>query len=436
MMTTENNADTLIKRQGALSGEVQEIISQRPNWIVRNGIMMFLVIICGSLGVTNFISYPDIIVTSAKLTSLNAPKEIKSKITGKLVKLLVTENETVKQGQVLGFMESGANHLEVIELSGIIDSLQTVINNNGAEKVPEYLYKKFEKLGEVQQPYQIFMQSFMLFRQYLSAGFYLKKKVTLQADMGYMQKLHSNLLEQKNIEQADLVLADTTFKMQNRLRDEKVISSLELRNERSKYLNKSMAIPQVNATITNNESSQHDKLKEILQLENDIAQQNGIFIQALNTLKAQLDEWKNKYLVIAANDGRVAFANFVQQNQQLQSGQTILFIHAGNSSYYAEMVIPQYNFGKVALGQKVLLKFPSYPFQEFGSVYGTIGFISEIPTDSGYLAKVLLPNGLVTNYHRQIRFRDGLTAQADVITKDLKLLQRLMIQLTTAFEKK
>ncbi len=38
-----------------------------------------------------------------------------------------------------------------------------------------------------------------------------------------------------------------------------------------------MTIPQVNAAIVSNESSQHEKDKEIDQLDNEIAQQKEIF---------------------------------------------------------------------------------------------------------------------------------------------------------------
>ena len=92
----------------------------------------------------------------------------------------------------------------------------------------------------------------------------------------------------------------------------------------------------------------------------------------------------------------------MQENQQLQANQTICFINPENSAYYAQIVIPQSNFGKVAVGQQVLLKFPAYPFQEYGAVKGKIAFISHIPADSGYLAKVVLTDGLNINYKKQI----------------------------------
>ncbi len=90
------------------------------------------------------------------------------------------------------------------------------------------------------------------------------------------------------------------------------------------------------------------------------------------------------------------------------------------------MLIPQTNFGKVKPGQEVLLKFPSYPAQEFGSVKARIEFIKNIPSDSGYLAKVALPSGLVTNYKKKLHFTEGMIAQAEIITEKRRLSDRFI----------
>ena len=77
----------------------------------------------------------------------------------------------------------------------------------------------------------------------------------------------------------------------------------------------------------------------------------------------------------------------------------------------------------------MLLKFQAYPYQEFGRVKGKIEFISNAPSDSGYLAKVILPEGLVTNYKKVIQYRTGLSMQADIITDKRRLLERLFSNL-------
>jgi hypothetical protein len=131
----------------------------------------------------------------------------------------------------------------------------------------------------------------------------------------------------------------------------------------------------------------------------------------------------------------VVFASFIQENQQVQANQIICFVNPENSQFFAEIIIPQSNFGKVKIGQAVLLKFDSYPFQEFGFVSGKIDFISRIPIGDGYLAKVSMNNGLQTSYNKQIQYRDGLIARSEIITDDLRLLERFYYNFLKQIEK-
>jgi HlyD family secretion protein len=62
-------------------------------------------------------------------------------------------------------------------------------------------------------------------------------------------------------------------------------------------------------------------------------------------------------------------------------------------------------------------------------VSGEIGFISTIAGEKGYLAKVNLTNGFTTSNNKQIQYREGLTANAEIITKDMRLLERFYIDI-------
>jgi biotin carboxyl carrier protein len=237
------------------------------------------------------------------------------------------------------------------------------------------------------------------------------------------------------LNEEDLTLTQKTFEANKTLNEEKVISDFDYRNEKSKLIGKKLSLPQISGAIINNETQQNEKVKEIAELENTIAQQKVIFSQAINTFKSQIAEWEKKYLLVAPISGKVAFASFVQENQQLQANQTICFINPNNSEYYAQINIPQANFGKVAEGQQVLLKFPAYPFQEYGAVVGKIDFISHIKTDSGYMAKVILRDGLHTSYKKAVQYKDGLTAQGEIITKDMRLLERFYYNIVKQVQK-
>lgn len=416
------------------NNEITELISNKPPAIVRWGTLYFLLLILFIGILAWFIQYPDKRTASGKLIAVNAPKEIVVKTNGKLIKLFVKENQSVVKGEVLGYIESTASHDEVVHLSNMLQYLQQKIKEGNTDEVIKFTAARLDSLGELQGGFQIFSNALNNFTNYLGQGFYLRKKNMLSADMSYMQRLHRELLIQKALFAKDVELTDSTFQAHEILKDEKVISAMDYRIEKSKLIARQMTLPQINSSIISNESQQHEKTKEIAELENQIAQQKNIFIQALNTIKSQADDWKKNYILSSPIDGKVVFTSFLQENQEVKAGQSVCFIHPGNSTFYAEVLIPQYNFGKVNIGQEVLLKFPAYPAQEFGSVKGRIEFISAIPTDSGYLSKVLLPDGLQTNYKNQLIYRTGFSLQAEIITERKSLLARLFDNLRSKFE--
>ncbi len=422
--TSSNGKPVTLPPLQLRSEAVQEIISRNPGFLIRYGITLFMVILIVMIAACWFIQYPDLVSARARLTSLNAPKTIICKTDGKLMKLYVKEGDTVNANTVIGFMESTANEAQVMQAANMLDSIDALLNNNRAKQMPHYFNTVYNSLGELQMAYQTFTQAFIVFRNYLSDGLYMHKKIMLAADMQNLRKLNANMLLQKELQVKDLSLTQLTFDMNDTLKKQKVISDLDYRNEESKLLMKQLSLPQTNAALLSNAGQQNEKQKEILELENTIAQQRHIFQQALNTFKSQVDEWKKKYLLAAPVSGSVSYTGFLQENQQLKAGEIICYINPGNSSYYAEVAIPQANFGKIKTGQQVLLKFNAYPDAEFGTVAGKIDFISRIPTDSGYMAKVSLPNGLITNYKKEIQYRDGLTANGQIITENMRLLQR------------
>ncbi len=416
--------------------EIEDIISNRLPPVIRWGTVYFSLLLLLLGTISWFIKYPDIIKTSAKLVSINAPKPMITNASGKLIKLMIHENENVKKNQVLGFMESTADPEEVLKLPANIDTIQTLLNTNHSKLIPAYFKGHYSQLGKLQAPYQIFTQAFLTFKNYLGNGFFLHKKQMLETDLFNLKRLHDNLLEQKHLIGQGLSLSQQSFKAHQTLWENKVIAKLDYQNEKNKLINKKVRLPQIVNSIINNEALQNQKQEAIAELENTIKEQKTIFQQALNTFRSQIDAWEEKYFLIAPITGKVAFATFIQINQQLQANQTICFINPPNSQYYAQIIIPQSNLGKVHIGQKVLLKFPSYPSEEYGVVKGRIDFISYIATDSGYYAKVGLVNGLKTNYNYRIQYRDGLEAQAEIITKNMRLLKKFYFNIAKQIQKR
>lgn len=411
------------------SEAVQEIVSNRPGVIIRYGILFFLAILL-ALGIASwFIQYPETVRTSARLNSINAAREVIARTDGKLVKIAVRENTIAREGQVLGYMETIARVPSVVQMKAQVDSLISLTDQNRADEtskfLPGYNHSNFIKnLGELQAPYQEFAKAYIRFNDFLNTGFYVRKKHMLQADLLNIQKLHTILADQKILLEQDVSLSNETFGANETLAKEKVISALDYRSEKSKLITKQLSLPQINASIVSNEGQENEKRKEIAELENQIIVEKNTFIQSLQTMKSMIQAWEFKYLLKAPVAGTVSFAGFFQENEEMKSGQPLFFVQPDNTAYFIEMMIPQYNFGKVKPGQQVLLKFQAYPFEQYGSVLGKIDYIKSSPTDSGFQARVVLPRGLTTNHGKTIPYRYGLTAQADIITEDMRLFHR------------
>ena len=411
--------------EGIRGEAVQEFISRKPGFLIEHGTMLFLFILIAIIIGCWFIQYPDVITATAKLKSINAPKAVVNKLSGKLVKLFVKESDEVKENEIIGYMESTAQPNEILRLESALDTINAFTQINKTELLPGYIAGlQFKNLGELQQPYQAFIQAFIVYKDYINNGFYATKRSMLSNDLDDLTKLHANLSNQKYIQQQDETLAVKTYQMNEKLLKEKVISLKEFRDEKSKLLNKSMSVPQISASIISNETQQNDKKKEMLELDNQATQQQAVFVQALNTLKNEVADWKKNYLLITPVAGKVSFTGFIQEKEDLKANQIICYVNPENTTSYAEVFIPQSNFGRTKIGEKVLLKFQAYPFEQYGSVEGTLSFISAVATDSGYAAKVDLPKGLITSFGKQIQYRDGLLSAADIITEEMRLLQR------------
>ncbi|MBV9988322.1 MAG: HlyD family efflux transporter periplasmic adaptor subunit, partial [Chitinophagaceae bacterium] len=196
------------------------------------------------------------------------------------------------------------------------------------------------------------------------------------------------------------------------------------RNELSKLLGKQLTIPQINANLLSNETQHLEKRKEIDELEHSIIMQRALFLHQLETFQSQIAEWKKRYLIVAPISGQISFVLPVQTNSYFIGGKLLGYINPLSGEYYAETYLPQRNFGKVRVGQRAQIRLDAYPYAEYGYVNGSLDYIASFATDSGFLARIKLPAGLVTSQQRQLHFRNGLFAESRIITKDLRLVDR------------
>jgi multidrug efflux pump subunit AcrA (membrane-fusion protein) len=402
----------------------QEIISQKPGFFEKWAILIFIGLVFLIVSLSWLVKSPDVILAGATLSAINAPKEIVTHQSGNVVRLFAKNDETVLKGQQIAWLESAASHSQVLSLAQLLDSAALWISLNKPDKVGNLFKTSYNGLGEIQTSYQQFITALRQFDDYLVNGFHYKRKQMLLKDQEFLKKMHLTLEAQKELATQDLTLSRESFDATNSLVRDSVLSRQELRDQRSKLVAKEISIPQLQSLLLTNESAQVGKQKEIDELDHTISQQLNIFEEAVQTMLSAIADWKLKYVISAPYSGRIAFTIPLQQNQYLEADKVIGYVEPSGVQYFGQVVLAQKNFGKILIGQRVLLRLDAYPFEEFGSIPGMLSHISRIPSDSGFLAEVELPNGLTTNYRKVLQYKSGLKCQAVITTRDLRLFQR------------
>ena len=154
-------------------------------------------------------------------------------------------------------------------------------------------------------------------------------------------------------------------------------------------------------------------------------------IQSYQRLKRSIQEWEYSYLMKSSINGIVSFQKVWGSNQQVNSGELIFTVLPDNKSQLiGAMKINSQNAGKVSVGQKVMIKLDNYPFQEFGALIGRISSIAVSPDEEfNYFVYATLPQGTMTSFNKEIPFNQELLGNAEIITEELSVANRLFFSL-------
>ena len=94
------------------------------------------------------------------------------------------------------------------------------------------------------------------------------------------------------------------------------------------------------------------------------------------------------------------------------------------------------NSGKVKSGQNVNIKLSSFPYAEYGMLSGEVKSLSLVPDQGKYYVEIELTNGLNTNYNKQLPLLQEMTGTAEIITEDLRLIERIIAPIRSLYNEK
>ncbi|MFI8379512.1 HlyD family secretion protein [Leeuwenhoekiella sp. NPDC079379] len=413
------------------SEEVQEILTRVPHWMIRWGNVLFLILILLLLFISWFVKYPDIILSEAIITTQNPPQKEYAKTSGRFDAILVEDNESVKENQSLAIIENTANYKDVFKLKSVIDSIK--INNNSFEFPIDNLPVLF--LGEIESQYALFENSYIQYELNKELQPFTNESIANNFSISELNMRMTSLKSQKEINETEMNFLNKNLQRNKTLFEKGVISAQEYEDTQLKYAqaernlkNFESSISQIREGISNayktSKGTEINRVKEEMMLLKNV-------LQSFNLLKNAVKDWEYQYVLRSNIDGYVAFLNYWNTNQNVTSGDLIFtIIPENNSSLIAKLKTPAQNSGKIKVGQRVNIKLENYPDTEFGVLSGAVKNISLIPDKEGfYLIDVYLPTKLITSYNRKIAFKQEMSGTAEIVTEDLRLLERFFYQL-------
>ncbi len=412
------------------SEEVQEILTTVPHWLIRWGNVLFLTLILLLLFLSWFVKYPDIILSEGLITTEIPPQKEYAKITGKLDAILVEDKEQVNNNEVLAILENTANYKDVYKLKSVIDTIQ--INNKAFDFPLNEMPILF--LGDIEAQYALFENSYIQYQLNKELQPFSNEAFANRYSVSELNSRLRNLQSQKSINKTEVDIKNKNLIRYKKLFDKGVISAqdyennqLEFAQAERNYKNIESSISQIREGISNaqktTKGTEINKIKEEMTLLKHV-------IQSFNQLKKAIKDWEYQYVLKSDIKGQVAFLSYWNENQTVNQGDLVFtIIPSENSSFIAKLKTPVQNSGKIKIGQNVNIKLENYPDAEFGVLNGVVKNMSLIPNKEGlYLIDVELPKSLITSYNKKIEFRQEMRASAEIVTEDLRLIERFFYQ--------
>ena len=408
--------------------EVNEILTSTPKWILRWGISVIFILIVTGITLSYFIKYPDISTADITLTTLNPPVTLVSKNNGKLIHLLVKNNDIVKTNQTIAVIENTGKYQDVLYLFEIGNAL--INQMKLSDTIPQVTVKDSLKVGELTPNYLLVLKSIKELNIYRVINPFNKQITLLKKDLISYSDLLNKYKQQESINKQQLTLVETDYSRDKMLFDSKAISAREFDNKKKEYLSALNSNEQIKITVSNTYIQFNSIEKSILQLQiQDYQEQSKLkneFQQNLKSLVSEINKWKQLYLIESPIDGKISFFNVWAVNQNIKTGDELFsVIPTQKQQFIGKCVLPILNTGKLSVGQSVNIKLDNYPYNENGILQGIVTNISEVPNKDTYAIDVELKNGLITSYNKTLSYKEQMKGKADIITKNISVMDRI-----------
>ncbi|MDQ8013219.1 MAG: HlyD family efflux transporter periplasmic adaptor subunit [Flavobacterium nitrogenifigens] len=417
------------------SEEVQDILTKVPHWMIRWGTVLIFGIIVMLFSVSWFVKYPDVVKTEIVITTNIPPEKIVSKSSGRIEAILVKNKTFIAKNSTLAIIENTANYKDVFLLKDIVDKYDI---SNSKKEFP-FGQLKNTQLGEIESAYAAFQKDYQAQELNKDLHPFQVETRAQQSEKNQITERIEILQQQKLINERELELQKNEVGRFETLFNKGIISAQEMEAKKLNFLQAQKNYRSLLASISQLKSSLIDNAKSRQNLQINSTKEEANLVrsasQSFYQLKKAIRDWELAYALKSSISGRVTFLQVWNENQTINVGDNVFsIIPNAKNSFIGKVKAPALNSGKIKIGQRVNIRLANYPDREFGVLKGEIQNISLVPDkDGNLLIDVALPKGLKTSYDKQIAFQQEMKGSAEIVTEDLRLIERILYQFKSIF---
>ncbi len=234
-----NNADLR-------SEDVQEILTAIPNWMIRWGNTLILVLLIMLLTLSWVVKYPDIITTETSITSQSPPQKEYARIAGKIDTLFVVDHQRVSQNALLAVIENSANVADVFALKAAVDTIdlqQETIRFPMSEC-------SLLSLGELSMPYALFEKDYLNYTLNKTFDLHTTQNRSHQLSIDGIRYRLKNLEAQKQIDLEKSIIKQKEFQRSQQLFLDGIISASDFERKQLDQLEEEKRIKNLDISIS------------------------------------------------------------------------------------------------------------------------------------------------------------------------------------------
>jgi multidrug efflux pump subunit AcrA (membrane-fusion protein) len=426
------------KNQPLLLEQSGDVVGKIPSWVIRWGTILVLSVFVFLLMATFVFRYPDVISARITVTAENPPAPVMARVTAKISELKVADKQFVKKGELLAVLQNPADYSQVMSLYACIDSFFIGLPNStlNFEGCAHYY-----KLGEIQADYAQFMKAVRDYRNFITLDYHSRKIQLLEKEARKYEEYMQQLNRQRLIMQHELDLASNQMARDSSIYLKGVTAPADFEKAQSVFLQKKYAFEEAGVQLSKTKIQLSESEQSILELQlqkkSEDEKLSSVCLENAQQLKGKLDIWSQQYMLRSPVAGKITFHQFWSVNQEVKEKERVFtVIPIGIPRIIGKLNLLLARSGKVKKGQRVNIKFDNFPYMEYGMVRGQIESISLVPADNVYNVEVSLPDSLRTNYGNRIPFQQEMQGNAEIITEDARLIERIANPLRNLFRSK